>query len=137
MSDYVATIPLVLAGDGRFHGDPKNRAPVARTGDSETPVLAIPQRICSKLMQYFNFESFYALDRSVRRKGTLLAFASRRSPPSFKESRSFEGYPNFPSQEFSFPLQQLVQRRDIRLRHLQSLEFAELSVIAEARHDVP
>ena len=41
MSDYVATVPLVLAGDGRFHGDAKNYAPVARTGDFETPVLAI------------------------------------------------------------------------------------------------
>lgn len=34
MSDYVATVPLVLAGDGRFHGDAKNYAPVARTGDA-------------------------------------------------------------------------------------------------------
>lgn len=119
MSDYVATVPLVLAGDERFHGDAKNHAPVARTGDFETPVLALRQRICSKLMQYFSFEPFYALDSSLHRIGTLLAFASRRSLPSFKESRSFEGYLElFSSQEFSLPLQQLVQRRDIRLRHL-------------------
>lgn len=41
MSDYVATVPLVLAGDERFHGDAKNHAPIARTGEFETPVLAI------------------------------------------------------------------------------------------------
>lgn len=43
-------------------------------------------------MQYFSFEPFYALDSSLHRKGTLLAFASRRSLPSFKESKYFEGY---------------------------------------------
>lgn len=31
VDDYVDTIPLVLGGDGRFHGDPKNHAPIARS----------------------------------------------------------------------------------------------------------
>jgi len=37
----------------------------------------------------------------------------------------------------SFALQQLVKRSYVGLRHLQRLEFAEFSVITEARHDVP
>lgn len=34
-------------------------------------------------------------------------------------------------------MQQLVQRRDISLRHLQSLELAQLSVVAQTRYHVP
>lgn len=36
----------------------------------------------------------------------------------------------------SFSLQQLVQRRDVRLRHLQRLVLGELAVVAEGGDDV-